>query len=124
MQTDPINRFGLHSLVLGDEKAAKFPRTRARTLNLKLALTAAFVLFAFLVTATVLVMHGHAVPIHGLSQVSAGSSFAEVEAALGPASEEMQTPYEMQWCYESWTWCHVTISFDENGHVTEIVHDH
>jgi hypothetical protein len=84
----------------------------------------AAVLIAALFFVSYTVMEGHAVRIQSLNQVKTDASFSEVESILGPASQKFVSPYETQWHYESWTWCSVTISFDENGRVVEIVHDH
>jgi uncharacterized lipoprotein len=76
------------------------------------------------VGAAAFLMEAHAVSIHRLSQIQIGTSEAKVESILGPPSLIMQSPYDNSWQYTGATWCNVTISFDANGLVDEVVQRH
>ena len=65
-------------------------------------------------------MDGHAVSPYRLKRIKIGSTAAEVEAALGrPSSIDGD-----EWLYAGPTWRHVRISFNAEGLVDYIDHDH
>ena len=71
-----------------------------------------------------IVMTGHPVPIHQLSQVTVGTSRGDVELLLGTPRSVSNSGGKERWHYSEPTWCIVTISFSEDGLVETIVHDH
>lgn len=70
------------------------------------------------------VMEGHSVSPYRLERVKLGATTAEVEAALGAPSSIAPDASGDEWLYAGPTWCHVRISFDANGTVDDIIHDH
>ena len=67
---------------------------------------------------------GHSVSPHLLERIHVGSTAAEVESILGAPSEITPDSSGDDWLYAGPTWCHVTISFDPDGVVDYIDHDH
>lgn len=69
-----------------------------------------------------LIMEGHPVSIHRLEQIQIGTPKSNVAKSLGRPHLISADGHE--WTYVNRTWCHVSITFDENDKVSFLVHDH
>jgi len=90
----------------------------------RLGITSAVMFLAGVLAIPSFVMHGHSVSPHRLERIRVGSLAADVESAIGSPSSVMHDTTGDDWLYSGPTWCHVTVSFDPNGIVDCIDHDH
>jgi len=68
--------------------------------------------------------NGHPVSMRDLARVQMGMSKSEVQSILGSPDDETDEYGPLIWTYAAFTWCIVRISFDQDGRVIEIDHDH
>ena len=83
------------------------------------------VMFAFgILSIPVFMLDSHAVSPYRLKRIHVGSTASQVEKALGAPSSITTDLAGDDWVYSGATWCIVTISFDADGIVDYIEHDH
>lgn len=70
------------------------------------------------------VMGRHAVSPNQLKRIHVGATASQVESALGVPTSITTGSTGDDWVYSGATWCYVTISFDADGIVNYIDHDH
>lgn len=95
-----------------------------RLCNRTLGVASALILCLGVLAIPYFMMEGHSVSPYRLERIRVGSTAADVESALGSPSQITRDPTGEDWLYTSTTWCHVTISFDTNGIVDCMDHDH
>lgn len=85
----------------------------------------AAVMFALgVLTIPYFAVDGHCVSPYQLKRVHVGAKAFEVKSILGTPSSVEARGNGSDWLYAGPTWCHVIISFDSEGIVVDIEHDH
>ena len=92
--------------------------------NRSLGIACALMLGLGVLAVPYFMIEGHSVSPYLLERIHVGSNMADVESTLGSPSKITRDPTGDDWLYSGPTWCHVTISFDADGLVDYIDHDH